>query len=462
MQMCLGKPWDTGATENHTIGLPIICRLPRIIWKVNTTGRAEAHLLSGPRNRHVGRVAALVVLAVLLTFGSAVASVYHNLQSNIRQTDISDLLGRDPDDQLPIDKAAGRALNILVLGSDIREGDSDVDGSGAAGVTAGMRADTTMLFHVSEDRTRVDVVSIPRDLLIDIPSCTVRTGDNLDDTFETDPAYDAMFNAAFAYGGQTGDVASAAACSMKTVENMTGIHLDGYVVVNFASFKDVVHALGGIPMYFEEPLYDEYAGLDVPAGCRLLDGDQSLALARARKMIGDGSDISRIGRQQELVFAIINEAKNMNLFTDMPTLYRVLQAATANLDTSEGLGDIPTLVGLASSLRNVDLSNIQFITTPWESAGNRVIQTSEAPTLWHAIANDHPVAVSVDEWGTISVRDLILDPIVETTPAETPDGDPTGEVGPEETPSEETPAEVAPAPTQSPTIPVCTRENAQG
>ncbi len=426
---------------------------------MSTTGRAEAHLLSGPRNRHFGRVATLVLLAVLLTLGSAVASVYHNLQSNIRQTDVNDLLGRNPDDQIPIDKAAGRPLNILVLGSDIREGDSDVDGSGAAGITEGMRADTTMLFHVSEDRSRVEVVSIPRDLLVDVPSCTVRTGENLDETFETSPAYDAMFNAAFAYGGQTGDVASAAACSMKTVESMTGIHLDGYVVVNFASFKDVVQALGGIPMYFEEPLFDEFAGLDVPAGCRLLDGDQSLALARARKMIGDGSDISRIGRQQELVFAILEEAKSMNLFTDMTTLYRVLQAATANLDTSEGLGDIPTLVGLAGSLRNIDLANVQFITTPWEPAGNRVALASDAPVLWNAIANDHPVSVGTDEWGNISIRDLILDPPTDPVPA-----DPTQETPAEDTPpAEETPAETAPAPTEeAPSAPVCTRENAQG
>lgn len=408
-------------------------------------------------------MALLVLLAVLLALGSAVASVYHNLQSNIRQTDVDDLLGRDPDEQLPIDKAAGRPLNILVLGSDIREGASDVDGSGAAGITEGMRADTTMLFHISKDRSRVDVVSIPRDLLVDIPSCTVRTGEKLDETFDTEPAYDAMFNAAFSYGGQTGDVASAAACSMKTVESMTGVHLDGYVVVNFASFKDVVQALGGIPMYFEEPLYDEYAGLDVPAGCRLLDGDQSLALARARKMIGDGSDISRIGRQQELVFAILNEAKNMNLFTDMTTLYRVLQAATANLDTSEGLGDIPTLVGLASSLRNIDLANVQFITTPWEPAGNRVTLTSQAPVLWKAIAEDHPVSVKVDEWGGISVQDLVLNPPATPSPADSATGEPTQEVPAEETPAEETPGETASAPTEdAPTVPVCTRDNAQG
>ncbi len=420
---------------------------------VSNPGRAEAHLLVGPRNRHIGRVALLVLLALLLVLGSAFAAAYHSLQSNINQTNIDELLNRE--DSGPIDVAKGHPINILVLGSDIREGDSDIDGSGELGLTTGMRADTTMLFHVSEDRSRVDVVSIPRDLLVDIPSCTVREGEDYSSTFTTEETYD-QFNAAFSIGGQTGDVASAAACTMNTVETLTGIHLDGYVVVNFASFQDVVNALGGIPMYFEEPLYDEYAGLDVAAGCRLLDGQQSLALARARHDIGNGSDISRIGRQQELVFAILNEAKSMNLFTDMPTLYRILQAATANLDTSEGLGDIPTIAGLANSLRNIDLANIQFITTPWEPAGDRVTLLPDAAVLWNAIANDHAVTSSTDEWGTITIQDLVLNPPSTAAPA--PE-DETGNDAP--TAQESAPAESEAQANETPTAPVCNRDVAK-
>ncbi len=441
-------------TENHTIGPPRPGHGHRIIEGVSNPGRAEAHLLVGPRNRHTGRVALLVLLALLLVLGSAVVSAYHSLQSNINQTNIDDLLDREGSG--PIDVAAGRPINILVLGSDIREGDSDIDGSGELGITAGMRADTTMLFHVSKDRSRIEVISIPRDLLVDIPSCTVREGEDFSSTFTTEETYD-QFNSAFSIGGQTGDVASAAACTMKTVETMTGIHLDGYVVVNFASFQDVVNALGGIPMYFEEPLYDEFAGLDVGAGCRLLDGQQSLALARARHSIGNGSDISRIGRQQELVFAILNEAKNMNLFTDMPTLYRILQAATANLDTNEGLGDIPTIAGLANSLRNIDLANIQFITTPWEPAGDRVTLLPDAAVLWNAIAKDHLVSSSTDEWGNISVQDLTLNPPATTNP--TVSADETGNDAPiVETPA---PAESEAQANETPAAPVCNRDVAK-
>ncbi|MFT3944811.1 MAG: LCP family protein [Ancrocorticia sp.] len=417
--------------------------------------RAEAHLLVGPRNRHIGRVALLVFLALALIFGSAAATAWHSLQSNINQTNIDNLLDRNGSG--PIDAAAGRPINILVLGSDIREGDSDIDGSGELGITAGMRADTTMLFHVSKDRSRVEVVSIPRDLLVDIPSCTVREGEDYSKTFTTEGWYD-QFNFAFSTGGQTGDVASAAACSMKTVEALTKVKLDGYVVINFASFQDIVNALGGIPMYFEEPLYDDFAGLDVPAGCRLLDGQQSLALARARYAVGDGSDIGRIGRQQELVFAILNEAKNMNLFTDMPRLYRILQAATANLDTSEGLGDIPTIAGLANSLRNIDLANIQFITTPWEPAGDRVITLPDAEVLWNAIAKDHPVASSTDEFGKISIQDLTLNTAQPEVPVDAG----------VESPATQAPTTQAPIPTdlesqvdETPTAPDCNRDVAK-
>lgn len=413
---------------------------------VSNRVRAEAHLVAGPRPRHIGRTALLVVLALVLTMGSAIGIGYHSLQSNISQTDVNDLLGGD-ETAPPIDQNEGRALNILVLGSDSRDGmESNVEG---------MRADTTMLFHVSADRSRVDVTSIPRDLLVDIPACTVRTGEDLDETFETSPASNQMFNSAFSYGGQTGDVPSGAACAMKTVESMTDIKLDGYVVVNFKSFQEIVDAIGGVPMYFEEAVDDPKANLKVSAGCRLLDGKQALGLARARKTLGDGSDISRIGRQQELVTAMMNEVLSMNLLTNMPSLYKVLDAATANLDTSKGLGDIPTLGGLANSLRNIEMKNIQFVTTPFAYAGNRVTPTEDADVLWDALANDKPFKSSEDEYGNVSIE-LIKDSETQkptesaTTPAATPTEEPSSE------------ATTEPSDDQSTGAPVCTKENAQG
>ncbi|MCF2705946.1 LCP family protein [Arcanobacterium haemolyticum] len=442
---------------------------------MSNNARAAAHSSLATTSRHIGRVILLVILALALMVGTAVATAWTSLQGNIDQADISGLLGDDrPNDEetAPADGFAGRALNILVLGSDVRSGDSDVDGAGASGEISGMRADTTMLFHIGADRSHVEVVSIPRDTLVDIPSCTV-WDENGNEISTTRATYDSMFNAAFAYGGQGGSVATAAACSMKTVEQLTGIRLDGYVVVNFAAFQQIVDALGGVPMYFDEDMTDENSGLNVAAGCRLLGGQQALALARARYQLGDGSDISRIGRQQELVTAMVQEILNLNLLTNLPKMYQVLDAGTQSLSTSQGLGDITTLVGLANSLRAIDTSKIHFITMPFVYEGARVRPLeSEAAVLWNALINDHKVTAETDQWNNVSITDLTLAEqeaaaSASQAPAATTPGDASAPTAPADNPVMAEPAQTPAASSDSATVeptttaPICTKENAQ-
>ena len=316
------------------------------------TERDASHMTRGRRSRHLGRIALLCVLALVMTGVSTAGFAYLRIVGNVKETDVRKYLKNRP--TLPKGKA-GKALNILILGSDIRTGKSDVDGAGASGDVDGMRADTTMIMHISADRKRVYFVSIPRDTVVDIPSCVVQSADKKK-TENSEPVEKTKFNSAFAIGGKEGYVPTAAACSMKTVEALTKVRLSGYVVVNFASFKSIVDELGGIPMYFPEARKDSASGLNVPAGCRLLRGDQALALARARKSIGDGSDIGRISRQQDLVKAIVKEAKSLNLFTNFKSLMRVLNAVTKNIETSSGYGGIGgiTDVGeLISSLGDI-------------------------------------------------------------------------------------------------------------
>ncbi len=447
----------------------------RIIWKVSTNARAAAHLNLAATSRHIGRVVLLVFLALLLLLGSAVATAWTSLQGNINQTNVDSLLGSDRPTaatRAPDDSFAGRALNILVLGSDVRQGASDVDGAGASGEISGMRADTTMLFHISADRSHVEVVSIPRDMLLDVPSCTVLNADGTE-SYTTRASSETMFNAAFSYGGLEGNVASAAACSMKTFEKLSGIRLDGFVVVDFASFKQIVEALDGVPMYFEDDLYDRNAGLNVAAGCRLLDGHQALALARARKQIGDGSDLGRIGRQQELVTAMIREILSLNLLTNLPRLYQVLDAATQSISTSSGLGNITTLVGLANSLKNVNPANIHFITMPFDWAGNRVRpDKEEGKILWNALIQDHPAIGEKSSSGLVTITDLAAStpaPGVSSSTAPGNQGaDTTNQPATNTTDSSSTVGESSPetitTPVENATTPthaICTKENAQ-
>lgn len=409
--------------------------------------RAEAHVSKQGKVATLMRIVLLAFLAFALFLAFSFGFAYSRLQSNIDQNDITNLL--DDDSQGPRDPQEGSDYNILVLGSDSRAGASNIDGALADMGDNSMRSDTTMLVHISADRSHAEIVSIPRDTLVTIPSCTVKKSKNSQSTFRTDSARNQQFNWAFSTGGQTGDVASAAACTIKTTERLTGLTIDGYIVVNFASFQDIVNALGGVPMYFDKELEDPMAGLHVMEGCRLLDGEQALALARARQNVGDGSDISRIGRQQELVGAMFREVLDMNLLTDSYSLYQTLDAGTQSLSTSKGLGDLTTLVGLLYSLRSIDMANIHFITMPFVPAPsdpNRVVATKDAELVWKAINRDKPVWVAED--GSVVAPDLQkASPSVSASATDTPP-----ELQPTATPSDPTGVEE--------TAPVCTKQNA--
>ena len=402
-------------------------------------------MAAGRRSRHIFRIAALCLSALLLTGASAVVFLYLGL--NARQHP------QESDPSKPSKKNS--SMNVLIIGSDYRNGESDVDGAGSTGEVAGMRSDTTMLMHISADRKRVEVVSIPRDTLVDIPECNVRDKDEKV-LYTTEPQENTRFNSAFAKGGAKLNAGSAANCTMRTVEKLTGykVHIDNYMVINFAAFKSIVTQLGGVPAYFEDDVDDKEAGLKVKAGCRLLNGDQALALARARKTFGDGSDLGRVNRQQELVKTIISEAMDLDLFSDSVKLYRIAKGTMKNIDTNEGFGDVENLVSLASSLQDVAPNDVKFLTMPFKHKGAYVVQRDEASKLWKNIADDKPVKMTVDPAeGTV-------------TDADSPSQAPASAGGSAENAAKESPASpeasqsAKPSPSSKKT-PVCTRNNAK-
>lgn len=356
------------------------------------TRHAAPRRLRAPRharNLHthgVLRVLALCVTSVVVFGAAGAAAVATRMTSNVDGIDLEGLVDaaptptKDPD---PSDAHAGQPVNILVLGSDQRDGVNAEIG----GEEEGMRSDTTILVHVSADRTRVEMVSLPRDSLVQIPSCTLTNGKT------TKAQGRAMLNSAFAIGWDYGgDLASAAACTYNTVQANTGVPLTDVVVVDFAGFQNMVNAIGGVPMCIAEDHYDEYTGLDITAGQHVLDGVTALQYARARHGTGfDGSDTMRAGRQQQLVANVANEVLSKNIMTDGAQLLQFLSAATQSVTTNLSLGD---LTGLAFSLRSIDRANITFMTVPWAPAAsdrNRVEWTSEADELWANIAADVPM-----------------------------------------------------------------------
>lgn len=379
--------------------------------------RSPQHAVA-PRTHRVRHAIALTVVAALAFTGAGVAAAYTRLQGNMTVADVSDLVGPAPSPSEdatpdPEDPLAGKDVNILILGSDERDGENGVIG-GTKGV-AGMRSDTTIVAHLSADRTRAELVSIPRDSLVDIPSCTMTDGST------SRAQHNAMFNSAFATGwDRGGDMTSAAACTIKTVQSLTGLTIDHFVVVDFAGFQAMVDAIGGVPMCIPERYYSPDAGLNVNAGYQTLDGPTALAYARARKGTNmNGSDLQRATRQQELIGAMVRSVLSKDVLTNVPALMSFLDAATSSLTVDPGLSQLTDMAGLALSLRNLEPANISFMTVPVATAPsdkNRVVWTSAAEELWSRMVLDEPVTqpaaptTSPTETGTTA-------PTTPTTPA---------------------------------------------
>lgn len=396
--------------------------------------RPPRHAQRVSRRHPIARAVALTTVATLAFGGTAAAMTYTHMQGNVEIADVSALTGPAPEPSAtpdPTDPDAGRQQNILLLGSDDREGVNGVIG----GDVAGKRSDTAMVVHIAADRSRIELVSIPRDSLVDIPSCTMTDGS----TSREQP--DEMFNAAFATGwDQGGDMASAVGCTIKTVQAITGLTIDHFAVVDFGGFVGMVNAIGGVSMCIPRDIESPEAGLSITAGQHTLDGTTALAYARARKGKGlNGSDIPRTGRQQELIAAIVRQSMSAGVLTDVPRLTGLLDAATESLTVDPGLASLTDLGGLAFSLRNTPRSNVVFLTIPVAAAPqdkNRLVWTSAADAVWAAMAADQPIVPAPTP-----------PPVAPTTPTD------TGQASPPTDPATVDPSTVAPATPVEPTEP---------
>src|SRR5680860_482838 len=324
-------------------------------------------------------------LAAVAGFGLVFAQTYKTkLEAEFVTEDITPLLGPDRPaaPQPPTDGSSGAAVNILLMGSDDRSGDNGVIG----GEEAGKRNDTTLIMHIAADRSRIDVVSIPRDTVVRISDC-----DRSDGTSQR--GWTGLFNIAFANGSENGSNADGAACTIKTVESLTDIFIDHFVVVDFVGFRDMVDAVGGVPMCIPNAVRDDYSGTNLAAGPQVLNGTQSLAFARMRHGNGlSGSDLDRIDRQQELLKNLASKVLSAEMLYRPQDLTNFVKAVAGSMTMDEGFGDFDTLTGLAFSMRGINPNtDITFATAPVigdPNDPNRVIFSSKAASVWHAIIGD--------------------------------------------------------------------------
>jgi LCP family protein required for cell wall assembly len=313
-------------------------------------------------------------------------------------------------------------LNILVMGSD----DRDAPGNNIDNLTGGgKRSDTTILLHLSADRKRAYGISIPRDSLVDRPEC-------LDD--ELDPiagATDAMWNEAFMVGGP--------ACAIHQLEELTGVRVDHFIVVDFAGFRGMVDAINGVQVCIPEPgIVDPAHGINIPAGTRKLEGMQALNYVRERYVLGNGSDIGRMKRQQAFVAAMAHQVLSANTLANPVRLLKFLEAATDSLQLDKGLGSLAKIAKLGVEFRGIGLDRIQFITVPWQYAPddpNRIRWLPEAQRVWDAIIDDRPIPRKYLGDAISAERLPGSDDEPTGSPSGSPSGSPTGEPSSSGTPT---------------------------
>ncbi len=233
-----------------------------------------------------------------------------------------------------------RALNILVAGTDSGTPDELarlVEGGWEPGA---MRSDTIMMLHVTADREQASVVSIPRDTWVEIPGHRP-----------------AKINAAFSLGGP--------ALYVDTVEAFTGVDVDHVAIVDWAGFRDISTAVGGVDVTVPATVTDTMNDITWTAGQHHLEGQEALMYVRMRYGLGDG-DFDRIDRQQNFLRSLLGKLVDEGTVRNPVRLTAAVNAITSSL-TLDTSFDNAAVRDLALSLRGLRARDITFVTVPLQA-----------------------------------------------------------------------------------------------
>lgn len=282
---------------------------------------------------------------------------------------------------------AGHGMNVLVVGTDGRDRITPEEKAKYRLGGAPCRCtDTVMLVHISEDRERASVVSLPRDSYAEMPEHTDLTSGR------KHHAHPVKLNAAYAEGGPS--------LTVRTVESMTGVKIDHYLEVDFTSFMRTVDAVGGVQICTTRPVRDAYTGLDLPAGTHELDGGQALQYVRSRHIDG-AADIGRMQRQQRFLAALVERITSGGVLFN-PVRFR--EVATTMLSSVRADQDFGTdqLLALSKAMRGFTPASSEFVSVPIgdmsfpvKGIGSTVKwDAAKAQRLFQALREDRPLAAS--------------------------------------------------------------------
>lgn len=344
------------------------------------------------RLRHSSPVksAAKILLASVAVLAVSAASVagfaVYDLNSKVQSAGIHLALPDGKKAQaIPDVGAIEGGVNLLLAGSDTRTNQAGFqDKNNLAAASGAGHNDVTMLLHISQDHTNATVISIPRDLIVNVPSCPKPGGGTVP------AASGVMFNTTLDRGGLS--------CTVLTVEKMTGLSIPFASVISFDGVIAMSNAVGGVTVCIATPISDSYQGLKLAAGEQKLIGATALAFVRSRHGVADGSDLGRISNQQIFLSALMRTIASAGVLSNPITMYKLANAAISNMQLSDTLTQPTTLISIAVALKNINLNNVVFLQYPSiadPSNPNRVVpQVSSAAILTAALRADKPLALT--------------------------------------------------------------------
>ncbi len=389
-------PRDDSAPSGPTDGPGAARPSAQPVGAAGTDG--ARHRSAAPRSNHrawltSGRIAIALVALLVFTATGWEWAIKSRADSGILSRQVDAIVTDDSNVSRPATPTTPPAgsyapENILLLGSDTRAGANRDAGNSDDSTDDGVaNSDTLMLAHVSGDRQHVQVISIPRDLEVDAPTCKqwdATTGQLSAADYPVNPGDVWHINSAYSVGGPQ--------CTVRAVQDLTGLQVDRVIGIDFAGFQSMVDALGGITMNICGPIIDEELQTVVAeGGVQNIGGAQALSLVRARKVIGDTeSDLARIHRQQVVLSTILQQVTSAGTLLNPNKLDAFLQAFVQNTFTDNVT--IDDLVTLAQSFGSLDPSRVTFYTLPTVPAGDGLeLDTAQADAVFAAMTNDQPL-----------------------------------------------------------------------
>ncbi|MBW5486455.1 LytR family transcriptional regulator [Streptomyces bambusae] len=317
------------------------------------------------------------VSAVVLGSGALGHAVMTGLDTGIERVDpFKDMKNRPK---------AGNGMNVLLVGTDGREkiGPEEKRAYRLGGAPCHC-TDTMMLVHVSADRKRASVISLPRDSYAEVPAHRDQV------TGKDHQAHPVKLNAAYAEGGPN--------LTVRTVESMTRVKIDHYLEVDFTSFMKTVDAVGGVEICTAKTLRDTNTGLSLLPGTHRLTGGQALQYVRARHVDG-AADIGRMQRQQRFLAALIKEAAGSGVLLNPVKFKEVSSTLLGSVRADTGFGS-QQMLALGQAMRDFTPASSEFASVPIgntsypvKGIGSTVKwDAARAEKLFQAVRDDRPLA----------------------------------------------------------------------